>query len=169
MGGRQSCTVLGLAAAKAYQFQLVAFRGTLNVNAVLGGLSNPAAGSTLADPPVVPVASVTVSPAPGTVPVGQTLQLTAAPADSGGNLLSQRVVPWASSTTAVATVSGSGLVSGLVTGTVTITATSGGASGSSAISVTATKPGTGSDLALVGTTYTSVTLSFTDGADGTGR
>src|SRR2546425_4278617 len=61
IGARRSCTVLGLAAAKAYQFQLVAFRGTLNVNAVFGGLSHIAAGSTLADPPGVPVASVTLS------------------------------------------------------------------------------------------------------------
>src|SRR2546427_10191402 len=60
IGARRSCTVLGLAAAKAYQFQLVAFRGTLNVNAVFGGLSNTAAGSTLADPPVAPVAAVKI-------------------------------------------------------------------------------------------------------------
>src|SRR3989442_14489432 len=36
IGATRSCTVLGLAPATAYQLQLVAFRGTLNVNAVFG-------------------------------------------------------------------------------------------------------------------------------------
>src|SRR3989442_5781741 len=57
IGARRSCTVLRLAAAKAYQVQLVAFRGTLNVNAVFGGLSNIASAPTLADsPPAAPSA-----------------------------------------------------------------------------------------------------------------
>jgi hypothetical protein len=46
IGAKRSCTVLGLAAATAYQLQLVAFRGTLNVNAVFGALSNVASGTT---------------------------------------------------------------------------------------------------------------------------
>ena len=40
IGAKRTCTVLGLTPATAYQFQLVAFRGTLTVNAVFGGLSN---------------------------------------------------------------------------------------------------------------------------------
>src|SRR6184192_214357 len=40
IGAKRTCTVLGLSPATAYQFQLVAFRGTLAVNAVFGGLSN---------------------------------------------------------------------------------------------------------------------------------
>src|SRR6266566_4743812 len=40
IGAKRTCTVLGLTPATAYQFQLVAFRGTLNLNAVFGGLSN---------------------------------------------------------------------------------------------------------------------------------
>src|SRR5204863_7479637 len=56
IGSKRSCTVLGLAASTAYQFQVVAFRGTLNLNAVFGALSNVASGTTLADPnpPVLP-------------------------------------------------------------------------------------------------------------------
>lgn len=46
IGAKRTVTVAGLASATAYQFQLVAFRGTLNVNAVFGQLSNLAAGTT---------------------------------------------------------------------------------------------------------------------------
>jgi len=46
IGAVRTCTVLGLAASTTYQFQLVAFRGTLNVDAVFGGLSNVAQGTT---------------------------------------------------------------------------------------------------------------------------
>src|SRR4029077_9100954 len=48
IGASRSCTVFGLKASTAYQFQLVAFRGTLNVNAAFGDLSNVATGSTTA-------------------------------------------------------------------------------------------------------------------------
>ena len=37
IGATRSCTVLGLAASTGYEFQLVAFRGTLDVDAVFGG------------------------------------------------------------------------------------------------------------------------------------
>jgi hypothetical protein len=55
----RTCTVSGLTAGTTYSFQLVAFRGTLNVNAVFGALSNIATGTT-----DVPTATLT---APGTV------------------------------------------------------------------------------------------------------
>src|SRR5207245_11274032 len=72
----------------------------------------------------------------GLVPVGPTVQLTAAPKDASGNPLSGRVVTWASSNTAVATVNGSGLVSGVAAGPATITATSEGQSGMATVTVT---------------------------------
>src|SRR2546430_7098895 len=53
-----------------FRSQLVAFRGTLNVNAVFGALSNVASGTTAGS--TAPVASVTVSPATASVSVGQT-------------------------------------------------------------------------------------------------
>src|SRR6184192_3849900 len=89
----------------------------------------------------VPVASVTVSPATASVPAGQTVQLTATLKDANGNTLTGRTVTWSSDNTAVATVSGSGLVSSVAAGAATITATSEAKSGTSAITVTAPPPG----------------------------
>src|SRR2546426_752230 len=83
------------------------------------------------------VASVTVTPASASVAVGGTVQLAATPKDASGNTLSGRVVTWASSAVAVASVNGSGLVTGLGAGSATISATSEGKSGSSAITVPA--------------------------------
>src|SRR2546425_57199 len=171
IGAQRSCTVLGLVSATGYQFQLVAFRGTLNVNVVFGALSNVASGTTAVDPPPVPVASITVSPATASVAVGQAVQLVATPKDASGIPLGGRVVTWATSNAGGATVSGSGLVSGVAVGAVTITATSGGVQGTAAITVTApvsTKPATVTDLAVAGVTDTSATLSFTEVTDGTG-
>jgi len=48
IGARRSCRVLGLQPSTAYQFQMVAFRGTLDVDAVFGDLSNIASGTTSA-------------------------------------------------------------------------------------------------------------------------
>jgi len=85
---------------------------------------------------VVPVASVSMSPASANVIVGQTVQLTATPKDANGNPLSGRTVTWATSTAAVASVSGNGLVTGGAAGTATITASSEGKNGTAAITVT---------------------------------
>ncbi|MBI5542580.1 MAG: fibronectin type III domain-containing protein [Deltaproteobacteria bacterium] len=46
-GATRTCTVEGLAEATSYEFRLVAFRGTLQVNAVFGPLSNVAQGTTV--------------------------------------------------------------------------------------------------------------------------
>src|SRR5437764_1019580 len=46
VGAKRTCTVLGLSAGTTYSFELVAYRGTLNVNAAFGGLSNAASGAT---------------------------------------------------------------------------------------------------------------------------
>jgi uncharacterized protein YjdB len=85
----------------------------------------------------VPVASVTVSPATLSVPVGQTGQLTVTLMDASGGTLSGRVVTWSSSQTSVATVSDSGVVTGISTGTATVTASSEGQSGSATVTVVA--------------------------------
>ncbi len=84
-----------------------------------------------------PVASVTVTPAASSIFVGGTQQLTAVLKDANGNQLSGRVLTWATSNGAVATVSGNGLVTGAAAGSATITATSEGQGGTSAISVSA--------------------------------
>src|SRR3989454_2119008 len=52
----------------------------------------------------LPVASVTVQPMAANVPLGLTVQLTATLKDANGNVVTGRVVTWASDNTAVATV-----------------------------------------------------------------
>jgi len=87
------------------------------------------------------VASVVVSPAPATLSVGGTVQLTVTLKDASGTTLTGRTVAWTSSTLTVATVSQSGLVTDVASGgTTTITATSEGKSGTSAVTVQAPLP-----------------------------
>jgi len=138
IGTKQSVTVPGLTAGTAYQFQVVAYRGT-PPNAVFGGLSNVASGTTSAS--TAPVASVTLSPASASVAVGTTQQFTATLKDAAGNVLTGRTVTWTSSNTVLALVSGGGLVTGVAAGTVTITAASEGQSGSAALTITVTGGG----------------------------
>jgi hypothetical protein len=139
IGARRTCSVLGLAGGTSYQFQVVAFRGPLTgPGTVFGGLSNVASGTTGLSS--APVASVTVSPASGSVAVGQFLQLTATPKDASGTPLSGRVITWTSSNALLATVNGSGLVAGLVLGTVTLTATSEGVPGTATVTVAVSLP-----------------------------
>src|SRR5207245_1232520 len=85
----------------------------------------------------IPVASVTVTPTTAGLQVGATQQFTAVPKDAAGNTLTGRVVTWASSNTAIATVSSSGVVSGTAGGPATITATSEGQSGTAALTIAA--------------------------------
>jgi uncharacterized protein YjdB len=169
VGAPRTCTVLGLAASTSYQFQLVAFRGTLNVNAVFGVLSSVATGATSAKPVTpVPVASVVVTPAVVSQFAGTTQQFSAVLKDAAGNVVTDRSISWTSSNPAVASVDGNGLESSLAVGTATITATSEGISGNAATTVTATSPARVSNLAVIAKTGSSVTLSFTEVADGAG-
>ncbi len=127
IGAARSCTILGLTPATGYQVQLVSYRGTLDSNAVFGGLSNVASGTTTAS--TAPVATVTVNPASASVAIGAVQQFTATLRDASGNLLTGRAVTWSSSSPTIAGISVSGLVTGLVAGPATITATSEGQSG----------------------------------------
>ena len=81
------------------------------------------------------VATVTISPAGGTVEVGSTLQLSASPRSSDGSALTNPVA-WSSSATSVATVNATGTVTGVSVGAATITAESGGKQGTVSVSVT---------------------------------
>src|SRR5256885_913457 len=83
----------------------------------------------------VPVASLQLAPTSANVFIGQTLQLTATPADSAGSPLTGRPVTWTSSNTGVATASSSGLVAGVTQGSATITATTEGKNATAAITV----------------------------------
>ncbi len=138
IGATRTCTVLSLASGTSYQFQMVAFRGTLNVDAVFGGISNIASGTTTAS--TAPVATVTVSPASSSLLLGQTAQLTAILKDASGNTLTGRTITWSSNLPLLVSVNGSGLVSGLLAGLATITATSEGQSGTAAITVVVSAP-----------------------------
>jgi uncharacterized protein YjdB len=155
IGATRSCTVLGLAASTTYSFELVAFRGTLKVDAVFGGVSNIATGTTAAS--TAPVASVSVIPGNATVVVGGTQQLTATLKDVTGNVLSGRTVSWSSSASTVATVNGTGLVSAVAAGSATVTATSEGNSGTAVVTVSS-----GGGVGQV--TY--YRTNFTDGTTG---
>jgi hypothetical protein len=136
IGAQRSCTVLGLTSGTAYQFQLVAFRGSLSGTAVFGALSNVIAGTTTA----IPVATVAVTPVTVSLNAGATQQLTATPRDANGNALTGRVITWGSSSTSIATVSSAGLVTAVSAGVATITATSEGKSGTAVVTVTAAPP-----------------------------
>lgn len=84
---------------------------------------------------LVPVRTVTVTPALDTVIVGAVVQETAALKDSAGNTLTGRTIDWTSSDQSVAVVSSSGRVVTVGAGTVTITATSEGVPGTATIVV----------------------------------
>ncbi|MGH7613635.1 MAG: protein kinase domain-containing protein [Gemmatimonadales bacterium] len=88
----------------------------------------------------IPVASVSVTPATLTVAVGRTAQLAASMRDARNVVMTDREVRWASSNTAVATVSTNGTVTGVDGGTATITATSEDKVGRATVTVPAPPP-----------------------------
>jgi uncharacterized protein YjdB len=83
----------------------------------------------------IPVASVTISPPTSNLQPGGTVQLSAVTRDANNNVLTGRVVTWASGSTAIATVTASGLVTAVGSGTTNITATSEGRVGTASVSV----------------------------------
>ena len=173
IGSALTCTVAGLNPVTKYNFELVAFRGTLNAGAIFGELSNVVEGTTVASSPI-PVASVTVSPASAAVQAKSTLQLAAITKDANGNVLSGRGITWASTNNSIATVSSTGLVTGVAAGTAQINATSESKVGSAAITVTAappttTNPGTVTNLGVSSLDSTKVILAFTQVDDGSGQ
>src|SRR6185503_19500443 len=170
VGAKRTCKVQGLAASTAYQFQMVAFRGTLNVDAVFGELSNIAGRTTAAE--VAPVASVTVSPTTVSQLAGTTQQFSATLRDSSGNVLLGRTVSWGSSNAAIAVVNSAGLENSVSAGSATITATSEGIKGTAGVTVTnaapVTKPASVADLSVASADDTTITFSFTEVNDGAG-
>ena len=133
IGKQRACTVGGLSAGSAYQFQAVAFRGTLNQSAVFGALSNVATGVTIAQ---ALVGAVTVSPTAASGAIGQTGQFTAAVTDPSGAPMSGQKVSWSTSSNAVVTIDSTGMATAKGAGSATITAACGGKSGTAAVTVT---------------------------------
>src|SRR6266446_5875861 len=109
--------------------------GVAQGQATITATSETKSGTATVTVSPVPVASVTVAPSTASLLIGLTVQLTATTKDANQNVLTGRVVTWASNNTAVATVSATGLVTGVAQGQATITATSEGQSGTAAIAV----------------------------------
>src|SRR5882762_65979 len=114
---------------------------TFALVAILGSSCEHALPPSSSRPDTAAVASVAVSPASPSVQIGQTVQLTATLKDASGSPLTGRAVTWSSGDSAIARVSGTGLVTGRAAGSATIAATSEGKSGTSAITVTAPTTG----------------------------
>jgi len=133
VGNKRTCTVGGLTAGTSYQFQIVAFRGTLNQNAVFGALSNVATAATVAQ---MVVGAVVVSPTAISGSIGQTGQFTAAVTDPSGAPLSGQKVSWSSSSNSIVTIDSTGMAKAMGAGSATITAACGGKSGTAAVTVT---------------------------------
>ncbi len=94
-------------------------------------------GDSSTDPPD-PAVATTVTLSPSTLnfsSVGETQQLTATVLDQDGARISGASVTWVPSSSSVASVSSTGLVTAVANGTATITATSGTASGTASVVV----------------------------------
>jgi uncharacterized protein YjdB len=135
VGSALTCSIVDLSPGTDYDFQLVAFRGTLGGTAVFGDVSNIAKAKT---PPVV--STVSVDPAAPSIGVGATVGLQATARDANGNVISGRTFTWSTSDGNVATVSSAGVVSGIAAGSATVTASVAGKSGTSMVTVTAVAP-----------------------------
>ena len=113
-------------------WQLGGALGANTLTASVGTLKTTFAATATAGP----AATVTLTPAlvPNLSP-GQTQQLTARVADGSGNVLTNPPLQFTTSSSDVATVSNTGLITAVGSGTATITATSGSATGSVAVTV----------------------------------
>lgn len=99
---------------------------------VAAGLS---CGGSTSGPSAITVASVTVSAAQRSIPVGNTAQLSAVAFDQTGAQLAGVTFQWSSSDNAIATVSSTGLVTGVAVGSARITALTGAVSGFADVTV----------------------------------
>lgn len=88
------------------------------------------------EPPAPVVAAVTVTPTTANLETaGATVQLQATARDASGNAVTGNPVTWSTSSTAVATVNTTGLVTAVAPGSATITATIAGVAGSASVTV----------------------------------
>lgn len=130
--------------------------GTVNITASLGTVTSNAISLTVTNPAV---ANITVTAASSTVIAFGTLQVQATVKDANGNSLAGVPLTWASSAPAVATVSGTGLVTGKRPGGFSVTASFGDAV-SNALALSVVNPSIASITLSAGTTtlVTSTTL-----------
>ncbi|MEP6492862.1 MAG: Ig-like domain-containing protein [bacterium] len=111
--------------------------GTATISATSSAITGSASVTVVAPASTAPVASVTVSVAPASVPMGTTSQATATTLDASGKVLTGRVVAWYSSNTSIATISASGVITPVKPGAIGIYALSEGRSGVTAFTATA--------------------------------
>ncbi|HEY0527696.1 MAG TPA: Ig-like domain-containing protein [Gemmatimonadaceae bacterium] len=113
--------------------------GTATITASSEGISG-SAPLTVDVPPPIPVASIAVSPATGSLQIGGTLQLSAVTRDANNNVLTGRVISWSSGNASIASVSALGLVTALAAGSVQINVSSEGQVSAATITVAAPPP-----------------------------
>src|SRR5690348_4837105 len=106
----------------------IASLGTL----ACGGSGNTGPGGT--SRPTVD--HIVMSTSAASVPVGQTVTLTATPVAADGSTITGTSISWSSGAKAIATVNAFGVVTGVAPGVADIAATSGGKSGHTAVTVT---------------------------------
>lgn len=111
-------------------------QGDATITATSEGVSGAATVTVI----LPPVATVTANSAQTTLTVGGTTQVNATLRDASGTTLSERTISWATSSSAIATVSPTGLVTAVSAGVVSITATSEGKVGSLQLTVLAPTP-----------------------------
>ncbi len=97
--------------------------------AACGYRSNPT------QPATPEVQSVALGPANPSLTVGQSVQLTATPYDSHGQVVTGVSVTWASAAPAIARVDANGLVTGVAAGHAQISASVAGANGALTVTV----------------------------------
>ncbi len=123
--------------------------GSATITATAGQASGNAA-VTVSPPPPQPT-TVSVTPSEVGLAVGDSAQLAAEVRDQDGQVMTGVAVAWASSDTAVASITSAGLVRGISAGAATIAATAGQASGNA--EVTVSTPGPRDDRAALVALY----------------
>ena len=117
--------------------QAVSAGGPVRIRATISGVT----GETQITVLPVPVDRVVVTPPSPSIPVGQSILLSATAFDAAGNPLTGRVISWATAAPDIAAVTTTGMVIGIAAGgPVSITATSEGKSGSSLVTVSPRPP-----------------------------
>jgi uncharacterized protein YjdB len=105
--------------------------GTATITALVEGKTGTASITVS----LVPVATVSVTPASASLHVGQTVDLGASATDAAGNALTGRAVTWSTSNASVASVTVTGIVTALSPGSASITATVEGKTAAASITV----------------------------------
>jgi|GEM_PF-2046111 len=125
VGAVKEHTWNGLTSGTDHQFQTVAYRGTLNVDAVFGAASNTASGTTVVNGEAGVPVRMTVSPASVSfTEIGQTAQLTATAYDAFGARVDTVTFEFSSSDPAVVEVDAMGRLTANALGTAVISVTS---------------------------------------------